>query len=106
MRSLVRGEMWRLVDKSDNVFHVDLLPKPGVFEQGVASGENHTVDDFEAERASKFNKIQTNSNSSPQRLQYQSIRNSRIPRISIIDGTWFGTRGSEVQILSPRPTPD
>ena len=48
MRSLVRGEMWRLVDKSDNVFHVDFLPKPGVFEQGVASRENHTVDDFEA----------------------------------------------------------
>ena len=39
----------------------------------------------------------------PQSVQHQSIKNNKIPQISISNGIWFGTRGSEVQILSPRP---
>jgi hypothetical protein len=38
-----------------------------------------------------------------QTVQYQSITTNKIPQISISTGIWFGTRGSEVQILSPRP---
>ena len=60
------------------------------------------VDDFEAVGTSKFNKIQVNSSSSPQQIQHEPLENDEILQVSIIDGIWFGTRGSEVQILSPR----
>src|SRR5664279_6394199 len=38
-----------------------------------------------------------------QRFPYQSLTFHLFPQISIGAGIWFGTRGSEVQILSPRP---
>jgi hypothetical protein len=41
--------------------------------------------------------------SGPQQLQHQSLGNNKILQVSIGNGIWFGTRGSEVQILSPRP---
>jgi hypothetical protein len=61
------------------------------------------VDDFVALKAPKFNSNQQTSTSSPQQVQHQSVTNNRIQQISISLGIWFGTRGSEVQILSPRP---
>ena len=58
------------------------------------------VDDFVAAKASDFNKEQLLSTNGVQEVQYQSIGNNRIPQSSIGIGIWFGTRGSEVQILS------
>src|ERR1044071_3657516 len=54
-------------------------------------------------KASNFNKAQQLSTNGMQQVQYQSVRNIKFQRISIGFGIWFGTRGSEVQILSPRP---
>jgi hypothetical protein len=64
---------------------------------------NFAVDDFVAVKALSFNKVQQSSTRRPQTVQQQSLRNNKNPQISIRLGTWFGTRGSEVQILSPRP---
>ncbi len=61
------------------------------------------VGDFEAVEASGLNRIQQHSTSNPQQVQQQSVGDSRILQVSISTGIWFGTRGSEVQILSPRP---
>jgi hypothetical protein len=61
------------------------------------------VGNFETAKASDFNKLQQLSTSSLQAVQYQTVVNLRIQQLSIIAGIWFGTRGSEVQILSPRP---
>src|SRR6476646_10743765 len=69
-------------------------------------GEGFSLSDcrrFCAEKASDFNKSQQLSTSGPQRVQYQSVANTKFQQVSISPGIWFGTRGSEVQILSPRP---
>jgi hypothetical protein len=58
---------------------------------------------FCAEKASAFNKSQQLSTGGPQQVQYQSFKNLKFQQISISYGIWFGTRGSEVQILSPQP---
>ena len=58
---------------------------------------------FCAEKASDFNKSQQLSTSGPLEVQYQSLGNNKFQQVSISVGIWFGTRGSEVQILSPRP---
>jgi hypothetical protein len=57
----------------------------------------------EAAKAPDFNRIHQALAARPQLVQQQSLRNNRILQISISLGIWFGTRGSEVQILSPRP---
>src|SRR5690242_15140208 len=67
------------------------------------SRSDPTVDDFVAVKASKSHKVQRTSTSGPQQVQYQSVKNYKIPQRSIGNRIWFGTRGSEVQILSPRP---
>ncbi len=54
-------------------------------------------------KASKFNKSQGISMNGSQPIQYQSVTNITFQQISIRSEIWFGTRGSEVQILSPRP---
>ena len=36
-------------------------------------------------------------------IQYKTVKNNEFQQISITSRIWFGTRGSEVQILSPRP---
>ena len=61
------------------------------------------VDDFVTVRASMFNANQQLSTRSVQQVQHQSVRNYRFQQISLTCEIWFGTRGSEVQILSPRP---
>src|SRR6266849_6897249 len=58
---------------------------------------------FCAVKASGFNKSQQLSTSGSQQVQHQSVTNSKFQHISTSIGIWFGTRGSEVQILSPRP---
>jgi hypothetical protein len=70
---------------------------------GVHPGAAWPVDDFVAVKAHDFNRDQQNSTSRPQQVQHQSLGINRILQISIRSGIWFGTRGSEVQILSPRP---
>jgi hypothetical protein len=62
-----------------------------------------TVVKIEAVKALDFNRIQRASGSSAQVISQQSLRNNKILQISISGGIWFRTRGSEVQILSPRP---
>jgi len=54
-------------------------------------------------KAPDFYKSQQLSTSGPQQVQYQSLKNKKSQQIPIDYGIWFGTRGSEVQILSPRP---
>jgi hypothetical protein len=39
----------------------------------------------------------------PQLVQFKTVIFTRFQQISISGKNWFGTRGSEVQILSPRP---
>jgi hypothetical protein len=63
----------------------------------------HGVGKIEAAKASNFNKEQEISTGCSQKIQYQSVRNNKFQQVSIPLGIWFGTRGSEVQILSPRP---
>src|SRR5216684_8633368 len=58
---------------------------------------------FCAVKASGFNKFQQVSMNSSQQVQYQPLTNSKFQWSSTRVGIWFGTRGSEVQILSPRP---
>ena len=62
-----------------------------------------SVDDFVAVKAHDFNKVQQASISRPQQIQQQPLAINKIQQVSISFGIWFGTRGSEVQILSPRP---
>src|SRR5690242_16750022 len=61
------------------------------------------VVDFVAADSSGFNRTQQPATSSPQQVQQESVRINRIQQVSIRYFPWFGTRGSEVQILSPRP---
>ena len=61
------------------------------------------VDNFVAAKAPNFNKVQQSSTSEQQRVQQELLRNNKKPETSTRLGIWFGTRGSEVQILSPRP---
>jgi hypothetical protein len=63
----------------------------------LSVGKNVTV------KASNFNKAQQLSTNDLQQVQYQSLKNRKFQQSSISSGIWFGTRGSEVQILSPRP---
>src|ERR1035441_7750963 len=62
-----------------------------------------TVGNFVTAKAPENHKIQQLSTSGMQQVQYQSLRINRFQQLSPSDGIWFGTRGSEVQILSPRP---
>jgi hypothetical protein len=39
----------------------------------------------------------------PQHIQSKAVNFTQFQQVSIYTGYWFGTRGSEVQILSPRP---
>jgi len=64
---------------------------------------SQTVDDFVAVKAHDFNRVQQLSTSSPQQVQQQSLGTYWILQVSISLRIWFGTRGLEVQILSPRP---
>src|SRR5208337_513487 len=50
-----------------------------------------------------YTTFQQNSTSSLQLPQQQSLKITTFQQISPSIGIWFGTRGSEVQILSPRP---
>lgn len=61
-----------------------------------------TVDNFATAKAPSFNSFQPTPTSRPQTFQHQSLRINKNPQISIGSGIWFGTRGPEVQILSPR----
>jgi hypothetical protein len=61
------------------------------------------VGDSVAVKASKNHRVQQRLRNRPQQVQYQSVASSKFQQVSISFGTWFGTRGSEVQILSPRP---
>ena len=62
-----------------------------------------TVDDFVAAGAHEFNRVQQISTTRHQQVPQQSLGNNKILQVSITTEIWFGTRGSEVQILSPRP---
>ena len=70
---------------------------------GNIASKFKTVGDFVAVRTSRNHRVLQLSTSDVQQVQYQSIKNNRIPQSSTRFGIWFGTRGSEVQILSPRP---
>src|SRR5205823_11600279 len=59
-----------------------------------------SVDDFVAAKAPDFHRIQQLSTSGAETVQHESVTNNKFQPISIIHGSWFGTRGSEVQILS------
>jgi len=61
------------------------------------------VDDFETVRSAELNRALQLSTRGLQQLQKQSLRNCKILQLSESLKIWFGTRGSEVQILSPRP---
>jgi hypothetical protein len=63
-------------------------------------GRERDVDDFVAAKASGFNKSQQLSMSGLQQIQYQSVKNSRIPQRSIGDRIWFGTRWSAIGAAS------
>jgi hypothetical protein len=63
------------------------------------------VDNFEAVKAFRNNKLQQLSTSGGQTLQQQSLRNNKFQQVPTETGIWFGTRGSGIQIPSPRPTP-
>jgi len=56
-----------------------------------------------AAQASDFNIEQQPSTNDVQQVQYQSVGALKFQQNSISAGIWFGTRGSEVQILSHRP---
>jgi len=62
-----------------------------------------TVDDIVAVRASKGSMKPQLSITRPQIIQYKTVKNTIFQQISITCRNWFGTRGSEVRILSPRP---
>ncbi len=66
-------------------------------------GDPWTVGKIVAVRASRNSRVQQLPLSGLQQVPRQSLRNNRFQQISIGLGIWFGTRGSEVQILSPRP---
>jgi hypothetical protein len=40
----------------------------------------------------------------PQRIQSKAVNSAQFQQASTSRQNWFGTRGSEVRILSPRPT--
>ena len=61
------------------------------------------VGDFVSVESSKINKAQQVSTSGSQQVPQRSLGTNKIQQVSIVAETWFGTRGSEVQILSPRP---
>ncbi len=92
------GPVWKMPVKFEN--HAT-----GVATRFVAMKRSplSNVVEIVAVKASRINKDQQRSPSSPQQFQQQSLRNRNIQQISIDRGIWFGTRGSEVQILSPRP---
>jgi hypothetical protein len=64
---------------------------------------NYAVGKTETEKASINQNVQQLSPNGLQHVQRQSFRSLRFQWASINFGIWFGTRGSEVQILSPRP---
>jgi hypothetical protein len=61
------------------------------------------VGEIEAAEALGIKRVQLSSNTGPQLLLQESLRNNRNRWISTKVGIWFGTRGADVQILSPRP---
>ena len=58
------------------------------------------VVEFVAVRALSINR---NPQSPKWSLIPKKLQAAELTRVSHFTGTWFGTRGSEVQILSPRP---
>jgi len=54
-------------------------------------------------RSSKSRKVQSFSITELQQVACQPLTKLKLQQTSISSGIWFGTRGSEVQILSPRP---
>ncbi len=54
-------------------------------------------------KALRSNEVQRITKGRPQSIQNKAVANCSFQQASIIDWNWFGTRGSEVQILSPRP---
>jgi hypothetical protein len=60
-------------------------------------GKNVTV------KASNFNRGQQLFTNVLQQVQHQSFKNRKFQQVSMASGIWFGTGGSKVQILSPRP---
>jgi len=69
-----------------------------------AEGGPTGVDVLVAVEASGFNRDQPSDHVREQLIQHQSLAISVVHKHSISCGIWFGTRGSEVQILSPRPS--
>jgi len=78
---------------------VQCVGKPSCFGKGVSPHSDCRR--FCAEKASNFNKSQQLSPSGSQQFQYQSIKSNQFQQSSLGICLWFGTRGSEVQILSP-----
>ena len=66
-------------------------------------GKSRSVGKFVTVKAPENFKIQQFSTSGLQQVPYESLAPNRFPQVSVTFGIWFGTRGSEVQILSPRP---
>jgi hypothetical protein len=64
---------------------------------------SRTVDDFVVVKALGFTTFQYRSTAAPQTVQRQLLRINGISLFSITCEIRFGTSGSEVQILSPRP---
>jgi hypothetical protein len=58
---------------------------------------------FSSCRSARVQQNSTRLTNSAQTIQHQSLTTNKIPLISTGSRIWFGTRGSEVQILSPRP---
>ena len=61
------------------------------------------VVDFVAVKAPGINAEPQLSRAWPRRVQSKAVKITRFRQTSISREIWFGTRGSEVQILSPRP---
>ena len=64
---------------------------------------NATVDEIVAVRALRNSTKPQLSTTSRQQTQSKSVIFTRFQLASTSSKNWFGTRGSEVQILSPRP---
>ena len=62
-----------------------------------------TVVKFVTAKASKTRKDQQGSGHCLQAIPSKALKIAQFQQVSTMAMTWFGTRGSEVQILSPRP---
>jgi len=68
-----------------------------------AAGRSFDVVKFVAAKASKTRKDQQASRRGLQVIPSKAVKIDEFQQVPIKSVTWFGTRGSEVQILSPRP---